>query len=61
MNAKKPASRRSLKSGLARVDAYVVQKGDYEELPELTEELLARAAVNIGGGRSHRTAQAAVA
>ena len=49
MNANKPASRRSLKSDLARVDAHVVKKGEYEELPELTEEMLARAAVNRGG------------
>jgi uncharacterized protein (DUF4415 family) len=49
MNANKPASRRSLKSDLARVDAHVVKKGEYEELPELTEEMLARATVNRGG------------
>ena len=49
MNANKPASRRSLKSDLARVEAHVVKKGEYEELPELTEEMLARAKVNKGG------------
>jgi uncharacterized protein (DUF4415 family) len=49
MNANKPASRRSLKSDLARVDAHIVRKGEYEELPELTEEMLARAKVNKGG------------
>ena len=49
MNAKKPASRRSLKSNLARVDAHVLTTGEYEELPELTEEMLARARVNKGG------------
>lgn len=49
MNANKPASRRSLKSDLARVDAHVVNNGEYEELPELTEEMLARAEVNKGG------------
>jgi uncharacterized protein (DUF4415 family) len=49
MNANKPASRRSLKSDLARVDAHVVKKGEYEELPELTQEMLARATVNRGG------------
>ena len=48
MNAKKPASRRSLKSDLARVDAHVVKKGEYEELPELNEEMLARAEVKRG-------------
>ena len=49
MNAKKPASRRSLKSDLARVDAHVVKKDEYEELPELNEEMLARAEVKRGG------------
>ena len=49
MNANRPASHRSLKSDLARVDAHVVKKGEYEELPELTEEMLARAKVNKGG------------
>ncbi len=49
MTAKKPASRRSLKSELARVDAHKVRPEEYEELPELTEEMLARAKVNKGG------------
>ena len=49
MIAKKPASRRSLKSDLARVDAHKVKAAEYEELPELTDEMLARAKVNKGG------------
>jgi len=49
MNANKPVSRRSLKSDLARVDAHVVKAEEYEELPELTDDMLARAAVNKGG------------
>ncbi|MBY0271198.1 MAG: BrnA antitoxin family protein [Burkholderiales bacterium] len=49
MNANRPASRRSLKSDLARVDAHTVKSGEYEELPELTEEMLSRAKVNKGG------------
>ena len=49
MNANKPESRRSLKSDLARLDAHVVKSGEYEELPELTEEMFARAKVNKGG------------
>jgi uncharacterized protein (DUF4415 family) len=49
MNANKPASRRSLKSDVARVDAHVLTAGEYEELPELTEEMLSRARVNKGG------------
>lgn len=43
------ASRHSLKSDLARVDAHVVKPKEYEELPELTEEMLARAKINKGG------------
>ena len=38
-----------MKSDLARVDAHVLKKGEYEELPELTEEMLTRAKVNKGG------------
>jgi len=49
MTANKPASRRSLKSDLARVDAHAVQRHEYDELPELTEAMLARATVNKGG------------
>ncbi len=49
MNANKPASKRSLKSDLARVDAHAVMPEEYEELPELTEEMLLRAKVNKGG------------
>ena len=49
MAAKKPASRRSLKSDLARVDAHKIKAGEYEELPRLTNDMLARAKVNKGG------------
>ena len=49
MNANKLASRRSLKSDLARVDAHVVKAEEYEDLPELTDYMLARAKVNKGG------------
>ena len=49
MTAKKRASRRSLSSDLRRVDAHVIQRHEYEELPELTEEMLARGKVNKGG------------
>jgi uncharacterized protein (DUF4415 family) len=49
MNANKPGSRRSLKSDLARVDAHTVRPEEYEELPELTTDMLARAKVNKGG------------
>lgn len=49
MPAKRSASRRSLKSDLARVDAHVIRAREYEELPELTEAMLARGKVNKGG------------
>ena len=49
MNANKPVSRRSLKSDLDRVDAHKVQPDEYEELPELTDDMLVRAKVNKGG------------
>ena len=49
MNANKLASHRSLKSDLARVDAHVVKAVEYKELPELTDDMLARAKVNKGG------------
>ena len=49
MNANKSVSRHSLKSDLARVDAHVVKAEEYEELPELTDDMLARAKVNKGG------------
>lgn len=49
MSAKKPASPRSLKSDLARVDAHAIQDAEYDELPELDEAMLARAKVNRGG------------
>jgi uncharacterized protein (DUF4415 family) len=38
-----------LKSDLARVDAHKIKAKEYEELPELTDEMLARGRVNKGG------------
>jgi uncharacterized protein (DUF4415 family) len=49
MAAKKGASRRTLKSDLAKVDAHSVRSSEYRELPELTPEMLARAKVKKGG------------
>ena len=49
MNGNKPASRRSLKSNLAQVDAHVVSPREYEELPQLTTEMLGRAKLKKGG------------
>lgn len=49
MTANKPASRRTLQSDLGRVDAHTIKKSEYEELPELTDDMLAHAKVNKGG------------
>jgi len=49
MNENKPASRRSLKSNLTRVDAHEVRPEEYKELPDLTEDMLTRAKINKGG------------
>jgi uncharacterized protein (DUF4415 family) len=38
-----------LKSDLARVDAHKITKSEYDELPELTDEMLARGTLNKGG------------
>jgi uncharacterized protein (DUF4415 family) len=46
---KKPASRRTLKSDLAKVDAHSIRPHEYKELPELTERALSGAVVNKGG------------
>lgn len=45
----KTASRRTLGSDLKRVDAHTVKPSEYKDLPELTDEMLARAIVNKGG------------
>ena len=49
MTASKHASRRSLGSDLSKVAAHVIQPEEYEELPELTDDMIARGRVNQGG------------
>ena len=49
MTVRKHASRRTLKSDLAKVDAHAIRPREYKELPELSNEALARAAVKKGG------------
>ena len=49
MNARKRASRRTLKSDLAEVDAHAIRPVEYKELPELTDQMLSRAVVKKGG------------
>ena len=49
MNANKAASAQKFGSDLQRVDAHVIGAHEYEELPELTDDMLATAVVNKGG------------
>ena len=49
MTASKRSSNRSLGSDLSKVAAHVIQPEEYEELPELTEDMLARGKANKGG------------
>jgi len=46
---RKPVSRGTSKSDLAKVDSHVVRPHEYEEIPDLTEEALAHAVVKKGG------------
>lgn len=49
MTANKRLSPQSLGSDLRQVAAHVIQPEEYEELPELTDDMLARGTVNKGG------------
>lgn len=49
MTASKQASPRSLGSDLAKVAAHVIKPEEYDELPELTGDMLVRGQVNKGG------------
>ena len=49
MIVSKLALRRTLGSDLKRVDSHVVKPHEYKELPELTEDMLARATLRKGG------------
>jgi uncharacterized protein (DUF4415 family) len=49
MTANKRSSPRFLGSDLEKVAAHVIQPEEYEELPELTDDMLARGVVNKGG------------
>ena len=49
MTVNKPASRRTSKSDLARVDVHRIKPAEYKELPELTDAMLAHAVVKKGG------------
>jgi uncharacterized protein (DUF4415 family) len=45
MNAKS----KNIKSNLKKVDKHSIRKNEYEELPELTDEMLGRAVYKVGG------------
>jgi uncharacterized protein (DUF4415 family) len=45
----KPASRRPLGSDLKRVDAHVIKPEEYEELPEMTDEMFSRTVFEKAG------------
>ena len=49
MTAKKRVSRRSLGSDLKRVDAHVIKRHEYDDAPELTDEMLTRMVVKKRG------------
>lgn len=49
MNASKTKSPHSLGSDLARVDAHVISPEEYDEIPELTDDMLKRAVLSKGG------------
>ena len=49
MAAKKRVSRRSLGSDLKRVDAHVIKRHEYNEAPELTDEMLSRMVIKKRG------------
>ncbi|HEX4942710.1 MAG TPA: BrnA antitoxin family protein [Usitatibacteraceae bacterium] len=46
---RKTASHRTSGSDLTRVDAHRITPAEYKELPELTDDMLARAVVKKGG------------
>ena len=45
----KPASHRTLGSDLRRVDAHVIKPEEYDDLPEMTDEMFARAVFKKAG------------
>jgi uncharacterized protein (DUF4415 family) len=45
----KPASRRTSGSDLKRIDAHAIKSDEYEELPEMTEEMFSRVVFKKAG------------
>jgi hypothetical protein len=46
--AHRSSAQASIRSGLAKVDAHATAPEGYDEIAELTDEMLARADVNVG-------------
>ncbi len=42
-------NKRALGSDLGRIDAHAIQPGEYEEIPELTDEFFEQADEHLGG------------
>ena len=55
MSVNKPDTATQLGCDLSRVDAHVIRSDEYEELPELTDAVFARATLNKGGALDRRT------
>ena len=49
MTVNKRPLRRSLASDLKQVDSHVIAANEYEDLPELSDDMLSRAKLNKGG------------
>jgi uncharacterized protein (DUF4415 family) len=49
MTTKKRTSRRSLGSDLKRVDTHVIKSREYDDAPELTDEMLSRMVIKKRG------------
>jgi uncharacterized protein (DUF4415 family) len=49
MSANKNASAQVLGSDLAKADAHQTEMSEYDDLPELTDDMMVRAVVNKGG------------
>ncbi len=49
MRAKKPALPRTLKSDLKKIDKHTIKPHEYRALPQLTDDMLARAVKKKGG------------
>ena len=49
MNVQKPRSARTLRSDLKRVDRHEIKANEYDDLPELSDEMLRRGTIKRAG------------